>query len=110
MRIQVTHVSPVQTAKVVATFHFVMSWVLVLFLALRHLLWRFSPDSANSMYDMHGMRYGFHGVFLIVLPFIYAICSFLIVLLATAVYNFIAARLGGVEYTFKDTGGTGVGG
>ena len=107
MRKQITHVSPMQTAKVVASFHFVMSWVLVLFLLLRHALWLYSPYSAVAMYDVHGMRYGFHGPLLILLPFAYAIFSFCLVLLAASVYNFVAARLGGVEYTAKDMGAAG---
>jgi hypothetical protein len=105
VRKQITHVSPLQTAKVVASFHFAMSWVLVLVLALRHVVWLYSPYSTMATYDVHRMRYGFHGPFLILLPFVYGICSFLIVLFAAWVYNFIAARLGGVEYTAKDMPG-----
>jgi hypothetical protein len=106
VRKQITHVSPMQTAKVVASFHFVMSWVLVLVLLLRHAIWLYSPYNPMATYDVHRMRYGFHGPFLILLPFVYAICSFILVLFAASVYNLIAARLGGVEYTATDMPGT----
>ncbi len=85
MKKQITHISPLQTAKILAVMYFVISLPLLML-----------------MLAMPGSRPPFMSGFLIVLPFIYALFGFLFTLFGAWVYNFIAQRIGGIELTLQD--------
>lgn len=85
MQKQIIHVSPFQTAKVVACLYFVIT---IPFIVLFGLVSMFAPG---------GQRIGF--VFMIFAPFIYAIVGFIFSIIGAWVYNIVAKLVGGIEYT-----------
>ena len=85
MKKQITHISPLQTAKVLAVMYFVI--------ALPFLL---------LMLVMPGPRPPFFSGFLLVMPFFYALFGFLFTLFGAWVYNSVAQRIGGIEFTTRD--------
>jgi hypothetical protein len=86
MKKQITSVSLVQTAKVAAAIYFVLACVGAVFFALASL---FSGK--------------FGGFFLAILaPFIYAAVGFVFVFIGAWVYNLVAKRVGGIEFTLTD--------
>lgn len=91
MRRQISHVSPLQTAKVVAMLYFVIALPLCLLVYVSML---FVPQASFAT-----------PVMLIGLPFMYAVLGFFFTLLATWLYNFVAKYTGGIEYTSIDLPG-----
>lgn len=85
MKKQITHISPLQTAKVLAVMYFVI--------ALPFLL---------LMLVMPGPRPPFFSGLLLVMPIFYALFGFLFTLFGAWVYNFVAQRIGGIEFTTRD--------
>lgn len=83
---QISHVSVVQTAKIFAAFSFVAS---IPFLVL----------SAVEVIALPGPRPPFFGSFVVLLPVLYAASSFVAVAIAAWVYNVLAKRIGGIEFT-----------
>jgi hypothetical protein len=91
MRKQITWISPMQAAKVVAVVHFCLGLAfLLVFLA------------ASLSGPMGGGRRAFPLGFLVVMPFLYAFFAFLLALFATSLYNWTAPHVGGIEYTAVD--------
>ena len=88
MKKQITSFSPLQTGKVFAALYFVFSVPFVLMMALM------IPFSKGTN--------PFSGLFLFALPVIYALFGFIFVALGAVVYNFVARRVGGIEYTTDD--------
>jgi hypothetical protein len=85
MKKQISNISPLQTAKVLALLYFFISLpLLVLMLA------------------MPGSRPPFMSGFMIVLPIFYALFGFLFTLFGAWMYNLIASRIGGIEVTLQD--------
>lgn len=80
MKKQILHISKLQTAKVIAVLYFVTSLpFFVLMLMLGH---------------------GSMSLFLLIsMPVLYALFGFLGTLLAAWIYNAVAARIGGIEFT-----------
>ena len=89
MKKQILTISPLQTAKVVAALWFVISLPFLLFMGVAML----------SMPD--GTRGAFGGM-MIFMPVFYAISGFLFTLIGAWVYNMLAKRIGGIEYTTTD--------
>ena len=85
MKKQITSFSAVQTGKVFAALYFVLS---IPFVMLMALMLPFSKGASP-----------FSGLFLIALPILYALMGFVFVALGAVVYNFVAKRVGGIEYT-----------
>ena len=82
---QIKSFSAIQTGKVFAALYFVFS---IPFVLLMGLMLPFSKGSTP-----------FSGLFLIALPFLYALMGFIFVALGAVIYNFVAKRVGGIEYT-----------
>lgn len=86
MKMQILNIFPLQTAKVFAVLSFVYS-VAVLPIFIFTL-----PDhSTPSMW-----------LFMLALPFIYTIFGFLSALFGAWVYNAVAKRMGGIEFTTQE--------
>jgi len=77
-----------QTAKVMALLYLVISAVILI------------PVGLFTLATGGKTKEGIPWLFIIFLPLIYAAISFILVALTCFVYNFIAARIGGVEIEF----------
>ena len=88
MKKQITSFSAVQTGKVFAALYFVLS---IPFVMLMALMLPFSKGASP-----------FSGLFLIALPILYALMGFIFVALGAVIYNFVAKRVGGIEYTTSE--------
>ena len=84
MKKQVVNVSALQSAKVMAALYFVCSFPFIVILALS----AFAGEQQSP-----GL------VILILMPVLYAFFGFLFTLIGAWVYNLIAARIGGFEFT-----------
>jgi hypothetical protein len=83
MKKQVVNVSAMQAAKVSAVLYFVCSLPLLLLVAVPML-------SGQQAFPM---------VFLILMPVLYAVIGFIATLIVAWIYNLVAARIGGFEFT-----------
>ena len=81
MKKQITSISPLQSAKVLAALYFVCSIPLIL------IMFFTMPDG------------GFTKFFLILAPLLYALMGFLFTLVGAVVYNLVASKVGGIEFT-----------
>ena len=86
MKKQILTISPLQTAKIMAALWFVISLPFLLFMGVAMMT---MPD---------GTRGAFGGM-MIFMPVFYAISGFLFTLIGAWVYNMLAKRIGGIEYT-----------
>ncbi|TFW33545.1 hypothetical protein [Massilia horti] len=89
MKKQVVHVSVMQTSKVMAVLYLVISLPLVVLSAIPML---FGGQGALPVF------------MLILLPLLYMVFGYLFTLLGAWVYNLVAARIGGFEFTTVETG------
>ena len=85
MKRQMSHVAPLQMARVFALLYFVISlpFCLLAFVSMM-LLPQLSVASPLVLIGM---------------PFLYAAFGFIFTFLAASVYNFVAKYTGGIEYT-----------
>lgn len=84
MKKQLVHVSKVQAAKVAAVIYLVISVPLVLIMILPML---FTDQPGMPIYIM------------LLMPLFYALFGFIFTFLAAWVYNMVASKIGGFEYT-----------
>ena len=91
---QITHVSIHQTSKVFALVYFCFSLLAV---PVGVALMAVYPQARGT------------GLFFIFAPVIYAVAGYLGSALFAAIYNFLAARVGGVEFVSVDKPAAGVG-
>jgi hypothetical protein len=84
MKKQITNVSPVQTAKVMAILYLVMSLPIVL------LMMAFMPSM------------GMGKMMLLIAPVIYMVIGFIFTLIGSFIYNFVAGLVGGFEFTVTE--------
>lgn len=94
--VQIKRIGIKQTAKVFAIFYFLISLTFILPMALITLL---LPIFFGSL---SGQKSGFSGatlggVFLLLMPLLYAAIGFVMVAITAFIYNLIAKRIGGVE-------------
>lgn len=89
MKKQIRRISLMQTAKVIAALSFLVSLPFLLLMAVQ-------------MVAMPSRRPPFFGGFMLILPFFYAFFGFLVTLFGAWVYNLLAKRIGGVEFTVDD--------
>lgn len=82
MKKQITRISPVQSAKVIALQYFLFSIPLVALMAI--------PMMASPRHPSM--------IFLIIFPFMYLIFGFIFTLLGSWIYNVAAGWVGGIEY------------
>jgi len=93
MKKQILNISPLQTAKIMAILWFVLSLPILLFMGL-------------SMFAIPGEKGGaaIFGGMMLFIPIFYAIFGFISTLIGAWVYNLLAKRFGGIEYTTQDIG------
>ena len=84
MKKQIVNVSIAQTAKVAAALYFVISLPLVAIMMLTTLV---TGQGGIGMF------------FMILLPVFYVIFGFIFTAIAAWLYNLVAARIGGIEFT-----------
>jgi hypothetical protein len=82
---QITRVSPMQSAKVVAVMYLVVTIPFVVLFLIVALI---GPRAHNP-----------GTILLIAVPVIYALFGFFSTALIAAIYNFVAKRIGGIEFT-----------
>jgi len=83
MKKQVINVSAMQAAKVSAVLYFVCSLPLLLVLMVPALI-------GQQQFPM---------LFLVLMPILYAVLGFIMTLIGAWIYNQVAARIGGFEFT-----------
>lgn len=89
MKKQITRISPLQTAKVMAVLYLVISVPLILLMSLAMLI---GP----------GPRPPFFSGALIIMPLVYALAGFAFSLAGAWIYNLVAGWIGGIEVTVSD--------
>ena len=88
MKKQVVNVSVLQSAKVMAVLYFVVSFPMALILA-------FSSPVTSQGYGLLAM---------IALPVLYTLFGFIFSIVGAWIYNLVAARVGGFEFTTVEIG------
>ncbi|MCC2962559.1 hypothetical protein LK540_19200 [Massilia sp. IC2-278] len=91
MKKQVVSVSILQNAKVMAALYFAISLPFTLLMTIPALMGQ-------------GQGAGFSIVMLVLMPFLYTLIGFVFTLVGAWVYNVIAARIGGFEFTTAEVG------
>lgn len=89
MKKQIRHVSVFQSAKVMAVLYFVISIPFVLIMAIPTVMMR-QPGTGPGLF------------MLILMPFLYLVFGFLFSAFGAWIYNLVAARIGGFEFTLSD--------
>lgn len=89
MKIQIVNVSVAQSAKVLAVLYMVISLPV---LAIMAVIGAFSGGAGAAL------------VMLLVAPLIYGLVTFLCTGLVAWLYNAVARRVGGLEYSIKEMG------
>ena len=87
MKKQIVNVSAVQSAKVTAVLYLVVSIPIVVVMAL------FMMVSGIFFQSL---------LMLVFAPVMYGVMGFVGTLIAAVIYNLVAARIGGIEYTTSD--------
>jgi hypothetical protein len=86
MKKQILNIAPLQTAKIMAALWFVISLPFLLLMGL-------------MMFTMPGEARAAFGGMMLFMPVFYAISGFLFTLIGAWIYNMLAKRIGGIEYT-----------
>ena len=89
MKKQIVSVSVLHNAKLMAVIYFVISIPLVLLMTIPMLM---QEGASASLFVM------------ILMPVLYLVFGFVFTLLAAWVYNVVAARVGGFEFTTVEVG------
>ena len=84
-----------QTSKVVAIILFFSSLVFVIPFGL--IMMKMTGGN-----HIQGFPFGGGGVFIIILPFLYAIMGFIMTAIGCWIYNLVAKWTGGIELEFED--------
>lgn len=88
MKKQVVHISAMQSAKVMAALYLVISIPFGLLMAIPMLMGE-QPVSV---------------LMLVLMPILYCVIGFVFTLIGAWVYNLVAARIGGFEFTTAEVG------
>ena len=88
MKKQITHISVVQTSKVVALLYAIMSLIYT-------IIGVFMVAFGSKPIKIMGMVYVF-------MPILMLILGFLLMLLCCWLYNVVAKRVGGIEFTVEE--------
>ena len=89
MRQQIVRLSPVQTAKVIASLYGLMGFIFIPFF---YLAMSFAPNANRP-----------GGWFLIVVPLAYAAFGFVFVAVGCLLYNLVVSVVGGIEVDLQPT-------
>ncbi|MGI4841812.1 MAG: hypothetical protein ACRYF7_00720 [Janthinobacterium lividum] len=89
MKKQIVHVSVLQSAKVMAVLYLVLSLPMVALMAI--------PASASGQ--------GFSMAMLIMMPILYTVLGFVFTAVGAWVYNIVAGKVGGFEFTTSEVDG-----
>jgi hypothetical protein len=89
MKTQIVHISKLQTSKVMAVLYLVISIPLMLMMALP-MLFAHQPVQWSMLWWM---------------PLFYAIFGFIFTFLGAWIYNGVAGRIGGIEFTMSERAG-----
>ncbi len=92
MKKQITRISPVQTAKVMALLYFLMSLPMVLFM---FAIYSHAPAPRPFMAGT-----------LVLMPVFYLVFGFIFTVVGAWVYNLVAKWVGGVEFTTAEADGS----
>ncbi len=84
MKHQITHITPIKIATIFAILYTALSLPFMIYAEVMH---EFSPIA-------HTPR-----VYLLGLPFLYGIVGFITTFIGAVLYNFIASKIGGIEFT-----------
>jgi hypothetical protein len=95
MKKQILNIAPLQTAKIMAALWFVISLPFLLLMGL-------------MMFTMPGEARAAFGGMMLFMPVFYAISGFLFTLIGAWIYNMLAKRMGGIEYTSIEVANTSV--
>ena len=90
MKKQIVHISQLQTAKVMAILYLVISLPFAVL---------------TAVLELSQGRGGAGWVMLVAMPILYALFGFLFTLLGAWVYNKVAPRVGGIEFTTVEVAG-----
>jgi hypothetical protein len=90
--VQIKRIGVKQTAKVLAVFYFLISLVFVLPMAVFTL---FIGTLGGQKSGLSGATFG--GLFLLLMPLVYAAIGFVMAAITAVIYNAIAKRVGGIE-------------
>jgi hypothetical protein len=90
MKIQISRISILLTAKVVGAVHAVLASPILLLGTIR-LLTRSTPATSNVT-----------PIWPVRSPVIYGLCAYILALMMCLIYNFVAKYFGGVEYTTSE--------
>ena len=88
MKKQITHISPHQTSKIMAVLYVIFTLPFMV-VGIFTLLFSDSPESSFSL-------------FFIAAPIIYGVLGYVFTILGCWIYNFVAKRLCGFEFTAAD--------
>ncbi|WP_288380936.1 hypothetical protein [uncultured Massilia sp.] len=91
MKKQVVHVSVLQSAKVMAVLYLVLSIPMVAIMAI--------PAMMGTERAAAGMTLGM----LVLMPILYTVLGFIFTAIGAWVYNLVAARVGGFEFTTTES-------
>lgn len=91
MKKQVVHVSVLQSAKVMAVLYLVLSIPMVAIMAI--------PAMMGTEGAAAGMTLGM----LVLMPILYTVLGFIFTAIGAWVYNLVAARVGGFEFTTTES-------
>jgi hypothetical protein len=86
MKTQIVRISKLQTAKVMALLYLVISLPLMLFMV------------APSLYMHQPIQWGM----LLWMPVMYAVMGFVFTFLGSWIYNGVASKFGGIEFTLSE--------
>ena len=89
MKKQIVHVSVLQSAKVMAVLYLVLSLPMVAIMAI--------PASASGQ--------AFSMAMLIMMPILYTVLGFVFTAVGAWVYNIVAGKVGGFEFTTSEVDG-----
>ncbi len=95
MNNQVIRISPLQAAKVSAVIYFIMGALFALPMALL-TMFAGAPEGAEQSSS-------FNLIFIVMMPFAYALMGFILVPIGCWIYNLVAGWVGGIEITLKES-------
>lgn len=95
METEISRIAPFQAAKLAAVLYFIMG--LVFAVPIMSLSLFFSPPEGAEQNNSMGI------VFILILPFLYALMGFIFTPIMCWIYNLVAKYTGGLKFSLRDT-------